>query len=932
MSDHGDWNGDPLCPDWVQLSVAGSTFAVSAGDSSGDNTFVWNGLDSNGQPVNTAVYPISFVDEGRMCFSPQDGYAMPNANLSLSVASSFSYTTGSTSALPIPFTLSEPVPRKLATSATVTALIYDSDGDLVKTLADGVTTNNINNQANQTNGSNSWLQWDGTDDSANPVDADTYTLTLFAKDNAGVGCESNCVTSTITVTDGQPDTSPFIEIDDDMDSPPGTVYGSTNQAGPVSWSDAAGGQGTATVDSDGTFQFTINPTSGEHLVTAVVTGAESQLDLYFNQLSISDGEQSDQSLATHSTARLAPASASKMRSMDVGTSQGQSVSIIVNSQTTDTVDVEITDPFQANSCISVASPITGADLLNGALPEPAPVRQLSNITLSAGSNAITWDALDSAGAAVSPGIYRFEVTSQHQYDGNDVVGWVTVSNPTSGLTITNVQAQAYGARVAVLWSTNVPAYGCVSYRADDSAIASVISTDNPSLTHTVWLPDVAADSAYQFYVQAWNGSGNTSVTTGYTVTSGDGPCIFEISSRMDSSGNATVKWNTDIASTSKVSYRKVWPTDNPNWTSVEDDTLVQDHGIVLSNLQANAEYVYRITSANGASQADSKYLTLVTQSVAPTINIAAPENLSTVSGLVSIDVEADSSCPRFTTTGIQSVELTVDGNPVALASHDPNGTTWLFNWDTSLAGGGTHHIVATATDDYWNTSDYAIDALTSSTQAEGMAVSTQVRALNTTSGTTSTGSGAKKAAVVVSSEVPQPLDVPFYPQGGWQGKGKFNHSNGGCGRASQQMLIWYFYRANGLDNVYRQNNNNAMSAPSIRPSADYINTALKALNKSYSTSAPTNYTNYSAAAFKKSKNPLQPVIRSLQKGYPAMVYTNIYGGNHIFILTGTTRRQRYSTQTIRLSTAGYRVSARLRTATSQIRLCPRTSHRFTIPT
>ncbi len=87
-----------------------------------------------------------------------------------------SYTSGSSAPLTIPFTVAEPVERPQALNAYLTGIIYDSDGDLVRVLADGTQAFDIDNLTGTDSGVVDSVGWDGTDDDNGPVDADTYTL------------------------------------------------------------------------------------------------------------------------------------------------------------------------------------------------------------------------------------------------------------------------------------------------------------------------------------------------------------------------------------------------------------------------------------------------------------------------------------------------------------------------------------------------------------------------------------------------------------------------------------------------------------------------------------------------------------------------------------------------------------------------------------
>lgn len=809
----------------------------------------WNGLDDWGNPIGPGPYPISAnvtaysqnIDVGSPLALYPDEYSL-------------SFCPENEEEASLGFELWEDRPQ--ATEAYITALVYDSQGNIVRTLADQLPTSNICTTSDcDPSVAHSELTWDGRNDDGEIVWPGTYRISLFAEDDAGVGCESRVKLVTVEVISPD-DTTPFIEISDDMDSPAGTIYGSTNQSAQVEWIDSAGESGTVTPEEDGSFEFTINPTPGEHVISVTIGEGESilaegQLRLFFNELSIPGGPSFE-------------------------TNPGEDLSLAMNSQTADTVDVTITDPFQSEGCVDTESPIPGAYLLNGSLFEPEVIRHYDDVSLALGDTTLIWDGRDDEGAIVPAGVYHLEVTSQNQYDGCEQIAWIVVTDPSSGLDITELRSEVHGTRICLTWMTNVPTYGCVDYRQDDAEIASVKSTDGLAKTrfHTVWLSEVVSGATYQYYVKVWDEEGHANATTVHEVTAGDSPLIFNVKAHLDSTTQATVTWQTDVESASRVTYRKVWPEGDPAWRQVQDDAATQDHQIVLTDLAPQAEYAFRVESSIDplwVNYAAYEFIPLTTENTMPGVAIISPADRSTVSGDVGITVTATGAHPRFTTTGIQNVEVLIDGEEAEFVSQD--GATWTFHWDSSLAEDGIHHIVATAIDDFWNASDSTVDVFTESGE---MLMSGMVTLDNPPA-----GSEVKAATQVIKPYVKQPLDVPFYPQGGFNNVG--NATNGRCGAASQQMVIWYHWRQAGREGEYLRYSevNYAKGIPEPkRQSADYMTGRLNAfgvtykeLTKDYNANSKTDW--------------LRPVKRSLLAGHPVIYYSNIGSqGRHIFVLTG----------------------------------------------
>lgn len=92
-----------------------------------------------------------------------------------------------------------------------------------------------------------------------------------------------------------------------------------------------------------------------------------------------------------------------------------------------------------------------------------------------------------------------------------------------------------------------------------------------------------------------------------------------------SSSSITIKWDTDIPSTSRVSYGL---DDSYGKTTALNSNLVTNHLIVLKNLQANTGYHYQVSSttpADGgsASSGDSTFLTAIKEFIPPTVSTSA---------------------------------------------------------------------------------------------------------------------------------------------------------------------------------------------------------------------------------------------------------------------------------------------------------------------
>jgi hypothetical protein len=96
------------------------------------------------------------------------------------------------------------------------------------------------------------------------------------------------------------------------------------------------------------------------------------------------------------------------------------------------------------------------------------------------------------------------------------------------------------------------------------------------------------------------------------------PALSSIAAVNVTDSGATITWTTDIASTSQVNYG---PTTSYASTTALDPAQVINHSVVLSNLNANSTYHYRVRSTDAAgNQAISGDFTFSTPAITPPTN------------------------------------------------------------------------------------------------------------------------------------------------------------------------------------------------------------------------------------------------------------------------------------------------------------------------
>jgi hypothetical protein len=147
------------------------------------------------------------------------------------------------------------------------------------------------------------------------------------------------------------------------------------------------------------------------------------------------------------------------------------------------------------------------------------------------------------------------------------------------------------------------------------------------------------------------------------------PIISNILAAPHADGTATITWNTDQLSNSKVDYNS---DPNPLTLHVTDLNLVLNHAISLTNLTAGATYHFRVSSVDGASNS--------------VINPTPPDSLSFTMPSINCTLNATASAQGsiLCNGGTTSVLVSATGGTL------PYSGTGSFN-----AGSGTHNYIVT---------------------------------------------------------------------------------------------------------------------------------------------------------------------------------------------------------------------------------------------
>lgn len=214
--------------------------------------------------------------------------------------------------------------------------------------------------------------------------------------------------------------------------------------------------------------------------------------------------------------------------------------------------------------------------------------------------------------------YYYRITSQDDNDNisaySNVVtdrpdgqGGSDLTSPTlSGLTITSITAES----ATVTWNTNEPSNSFVDYitvtGGDFSAspsigVASMMDTVSSLGQHIVVLSGLTPGTPYYIQARSEDPTNNEGTlkdgVDGYTFNTLSGPTISTVSVSGINNYQATITWQTNLASDSYVYYSTNSSLSGP--TPAGQAEAVFSHSVTLSSLTAGQIYYYYVKSGVG---------------------------------------------------------------------------------------------------------------------------------------------------------------------------------------------------------------------------------------------------------------------------------------------------------------------------------------------
>ena len=185
--------------------------------------------------------------------------------------------------------------------------------------------------------------------------------------------------------------------------------------------------------------------------------------------------------------------------------------------------------------------------------------------------------------------------------------------------ISSPQVTATDNTATITWDTDEPSTSIVSYGADNTYGTEVNDTSLVT-SHSLVLTGLSSSTLYHYQVKSSDSSNNMAsgndltFTTETTIVDNTPPIITSTQVVALTNSTATITWNTDELSTSKVDYG----SDSSYGSTVNDTTLVTSHTHTLNGLTSNTTYHYQVSSTDNSNNIASDVdLSFTTQNSPP---------------------------------------------------------------------------------------------------------------------------------------------------------------------------------------------------------------------------------------------------------------------------------------------------------------------------
>ncbi|MBU1165087.1 fibronectin type III domain-containing protein [Patescibacteria group bacterium] len=175
--------------------------------------------------------------------------------------------------------------------------------------------------------------------------------------------------------------------------------------------------------------------------------------------------------------------------------------------------------------------------------------------------------------------------------------------------ITNVVVTPSNTSAVITWTTDEESNSTVEYATESlsTATSTETVTDSDLVTsHSLELNNLTAETTYYYIVKSADSNSNIATTTESTFTTTaqevdiTAPIISDIFWQI-STTTATVEWETNEASTSKITYALESLNTVTSTEEVSSTDLVTSHSLDLSGLSSYTTYYYILESIDAAT-------------------------------------------------------------------------------------------------------------------------------------------------------------------------------------------------------------------------------------------------------------------------------------------------------------------------------------------
>ncbi len=172
---------------------------------------------------------------------------------------------------------------------------------------------------------------------------------------------------------------------------------------------------------------------------------------------------------------------------------------------------------------------------------------------------------------------------------------------------------------SISWMTNESSNSRVWFATSTDILnaSNKQMTSDLSLTtnHTVGLSGLTSATTYYFLVVSADAAGNTATSTSNLYTFTTLPLSISSIVATPASTTASINWNTNVSSDSKVWYATSTPVVSASGKlSASNSASVTGHSITLTNLATSTTYYYVVVSkdsfGNAATSSDNSFVTL----------------------------------------------------------------------------------------------------------------------------------------------------------------------------------------------------------------------------------------------------------------------------------------------------------------------------------